>query len=458
MSKASKDEDASMQSEESEEETEHYDGTQLKKLLDVVNPVGSFATSGAFHPLALSPTIDVEGVGRLGLPLHPIMAKYVKDTVAEMAPFGRGPDTLVDESVRKTWKIEPNKVTIGGKGWNDTFVCLVRQACYELGISNENVDKLGIEAHLYKVLLYDHGGHFKPHKDTVKESGMFGTLVLQLPCSFEGGDSFVSHQGVTKQFEISRDCQSVFRYMAFYADCEHEITPVTEGWRFCLVYNLVVSKPNPNGVVPDALDVESTVKRLQIEAAKWMTSSTGKLGYCLDHEYTLDSFDFGTLKGRDAVVLSVLRNAKDDTGKRMFELSLAAFWHVLECDAYDYDVENNYGIEMIVLENGMKKRSPCKRDAIESSVWCDSVLYSSDDGFLKEFDDLSKDEKETVSDDKESTWGVDIGKSHKVSVEHHEYRGNEGGGTTTTYRSACIIFYPAAGMCLNDTIVSLCKE
>lgn len=304
-----------------EGEFEAYDGSCLKKILDTVNPTGTFACDGTFKPESLSPKISMDGVGTVGLPLHSVFARYITETVAEKAPFGRGPATLVDESVRKAWQIDPNKVTLSGEAWDETVADIVKEACYKLGISNENVRKLGIEAHLYKVLLYEEGGHFKPHKDTVKEEGMFGTLVLQLPSVFKGSDSHVVHQGQKLCFELSKDSEASFRYMAFYADCTHEILPVTEGVRFCMVYNLVVTNPSPNGVVPDACQMEKTVTELQIEATKWFTSGTGKLGYCLDHEYTLHSFGFGKLKGRDAVVMSALRNAKDEAGNRIFDVS-----------------------------------------------------------------------------------------------------------------------------------------
>ena len=90
-------------------EVEPYDGTSLKQVLDTINPAGSFATEGTFSPSALNPQIDIEGIGTVGLPLHLLFANHIKDIVAKKAPFGRGPETLVDESVRKAWQIDPNK-------------------------------------------------------------------------------------------------------------------------------------------------------------------------------------------------------------------------------------------------------------------------------------------------------------------------------------------------------------
>lgn len=260
-----------------------YRTENLKKLLDTVNPAGSFGTCGTFSPALLSPKIVIDGLGTVGLPLHPLIAFGIKEK-AEKAPYGRGPATIVDESVRQTWQLSPAHVSVTGNHWDKTMTKLVRKASYELGISNENVIKLGIEAHLYKALLYEEGGHFKTHKDTVKEPGMFGTLVIQLPSQFSGGTSIVSHQGESKRFELEVDCESKFQYTAFYADCEHENLPITEGFRFCLVFNLCVTKPDDAGVVPDSTMMRATVKELQVESAKWLASETRKLGYPLDHE------------------------------------------------------------------------------------------------------------------------------------------------------------------------------
>jgi hypothetical protein len=39
----------------------------------------------------------------------------------------------------------------------------------------------------YKLVLYEDGGFFKPHKDSEKEPGMFASLVVQLPCRHSSG-------------------------------------------------------------------------------------------------------------------------------------------------------------------------------------------------------------------------------------------------------------------------------
>jgi hypothetical protein len=51
-----------------------------------------------------------------------------------------------------------------------------------------------ISAQLYKLLLYEKGAFFKPHKDSEKTPGMFGTLVICLSSAHEGGDIVLTHK------------------------------------------------------------------------------------------------------------------------------------------------------------------------------------------------------------------------------------------------------------------------
>ena len=43
----------------------------------------------------------------------------------------------------------------------------------------------GVDARLYKLLLYEPGSHFKPHRDSEKAAGMFATLTIMLPSSYQ---------------------------------------------------------------------------------------------------------------------------------------------------------------------------------------------------------------------------------------------------------------------------------
>jgi hypothetical protein len=82
------------------------------------------------------------------------------------------------------------------------------------------------------------------HKDTEKEKGMLASLVITLPSTFEGGELVVTHQGMVKRFKPEKTTYST-SWVTFFADCKHEIKPVTSGYRLALVYNVVSLDKGP---------------------------------------------------------------------------------------------------------------------------------------------------------------------------------------------------------------------
>jgi hypothetical protein len=94
----------------------------------------------------------------------------------------------------------------------------------------------------YKLLLYKPGGFFKPHRNTEKAAGMFGTLIVQLLSEFTRGDLVlvVRHAGKEIMVKMRQEGSASYCLIAaYYSDCEHEITPVETGYRLALVYSLL---------------------------------------------------------------------------------------------------------------------------------------------------------------------------------------------------------------------------
>jgi hypothetical protein len=101
--------------EEEEEEEEDEDDTmnefdqmihdagwpsQLLELTTSMEPLGTFAVTEVIDDMpVLSPMLSVRNVGRLSFPLMDCAVEPLK-AVATKAPFGKGIDTIVDESVR----------------------------------------------------------------------------------------------------------------------------------------------------------------------------------------------------------------------------------------------------------------------------------------------------------------------------------------------------------------------
>lgn len=185
---------------------------------------------------------------------------------------------------------------------NDILVARIRQ---EMAITTT------FKASLYKLLLYKSGSFFKPHRDTEKEEGMFATLVVQLPSRFDGGQLVIEHDNKTKTIDFNSNIEPGNMYTTFfstfYCDCKHEILPVTDGIRVCLVYNLVMSESDTSVELPTAPMVSDIEMQMESVCDEWRkTNRPFKIVYGLSHKYSERSLSFKNLKSTDKSVANAL--------------------------------------------------------------------------------------------------------------------------------------------------------
>jgi predicted 2-oxoglutarate/Fe(II)-dependent dioxygenase YbiX len=281
----------------------------LAELLRTVRRPGDFYASGRLE--LQTPRLTVDGVGQIALPLLPVQAEQLI-AAAERAPYGRGEATIVDTSVRRTWQIAPDRVHVGGKHWQATLDRAVALAVKGLGVDEP------VAATLYKLLIYDAGSFFVSHRDTEKEPGMFATLVLALPSTSSGGELVVRHREREARLDLANDDPSEMTFAAFYADCVHEVLPITAGCRATLVYNLI---RQGKGDTPRPPNYERETARAAALLQEWRNSKTApgdggpqKVVYPLEHAYSLAELDFAKLKGADAAGAAVLGSAAPQAG------------------------------------------------------------------------------------------------------------------------------------------------
>lgn len=276
----------------------------LESLLTCVKRPGDFCMHSA---LALPmPLVQVDGVGSLSFPLLEAQAAALI-AAAELAPFGRGEQTVLDTSVRRVWQIDAQRVHLGGKHWAQSLRLVLADAARGLGCEDAT-----IQAELYKLLVYDPGGFFLPHRDSEKAPGMFGTLLIQLPSPHSGGELRIRHGSREVRIDLSATDSAELGFAAFYADCEHEVRPVDAGYRLCLVFNLLrgAAGDGPPAKAPsyDAEDAQAT--RL-LKAAFGSKGAPRKLVWLMAHQYSQAELGFDALKGVDAAVVGVLRRAAE---------------------------------------------------------------------------------------------------------------------------------------------------
>lgn len=187
---------------------------------------------------------------------------------------------------------------------NDVLVARIRQ---EMALTTT------FKASLYRLLLYKSGSFFKPHRDTEKEEGMFATLVFQLPSRFDGGQLVIEHDHIAEKIDFSSNMAEPGNmyttfFSAFYCDCKHEILPVTDGIRVCLVYNLVMTETNTSQELPTAPMVSGIEMQMASVCNEWRNTNNApvKFVYGLSHKYTERSLSLKNLKSTDKSVADAL--------------------------------------------------------------------------------------------------------------------------------------------------------
>lgn len=278
---------------------------EISRYLGGIKGSGKFVTSHTAD--FVFPGLSIEGLGEVSFPINDMGAKALID-VARKAPFGMGSNTIVDETVRKTWEIDAAELRFNNRHWADFLKKAVNKIKPELGLENDE-----ISAHLYKLLVYETGGFFLPHRDTEKEKGMFGTMVIDLPAPYSGGELLVSFEGITETLSFAKNAGNYqLSCAAFYADCEHEVCPVTSGYRVSLVYNLVqaasTKKLTPATIGIHVRTLETLLKAHQEQGI--LDPAIILLG----HQYTPAGFSENALKLNDRLKAEALLQAAKSAG------------------------------------------------------------------------------------------------------------------------------------------------
>src|SRR5215471_15133462 len=300
---------------------------ELIALMDKVKTSGAFSVSGTLP--SIPPGLAVKGVGHIGLPLTAHQAKALI-ALSEQAPFGRGEETIVDTDVRKSWQISADDFALGNPQWNEALQAAADQIGKDLGLSG---CKIGVEQ--YKLLVYEEGSFFASHRDTEKIPNMFATLVVNLPSEHEGGELIIRHAGQSQRYSFADSSLFAPSFVAFYADCYHEVKPITAGYRLCLVYNLAITNRKKQPVLSQRMGPIEDINNA-IQAWSQATQDHSILTYLLDHSYSEQNLSMANLKHGDFAKASVLLNAAANSGCQAY-LCLATYYRT------SYGEVDNYG-------------------------------------------------------------------------------------------------------------------
>ena len=390
----------------------------LEELLLSIDRPGDFCAHGRlFAPM---PRLEVDGAGTLSFPVPEAQVRALI-AAAERAPYGKGPDTLVDTSVRDCWQIDSSRVRLSGKAWPDTLAKILDAVAAGLGCPSDRLD-----AHLYKLLVYEKGGFFSPHRDTEKADGMIATLSISLPTMGDGGELVVRHRDRDFTVDMNAGEPSELAFAAFYADCTHEVRPVVEGHRLSLVFNLCVragDSDTPREAPDYAEQVEEIAKRLV--AWRDAENAADKLVWLLEHEYSEAGLSFDALKNADAALAKALARAAERADCALY----AAIVHIEEHGDATYEGDYLHGWDT----DGIDAEDMEFGELHDSRRWLDG--WTGQDGSRPPFGELSLLPEELLP-----RGALDHAEPDEQWL--HEATGNAGVSLERAYRLAALVLWP----------------
>jgi hypothetical protein len=382
---------------------------RITAALLAIDVAGDLAASYRMPASRLS--LMVDGVGPLALPLSTQDVTRLLER-AVPSPFGHRDQTLHDPAVRKACEIPGERVHLDPAAWSSRVQRGLDRVVAALGVGPE------VSAKLQKLVVYERGGFFAPHRDTEREPSMWGTLVLVLPSTYRGGDVVVSHAGASTTFSTWADSAAEqLCFVGFYADCVHEIRPVEAGHRVALTFSLHIgSNLPPPSPAPCGPELRQSLGGYFATQPKWLV-------VLLDHPYTQQRFGWSDLKNLDRARVGALLALA--TG-----LECACFLALADvCEHFEYlqdeDVE------------GYRPLSDASRESFGVRRGCELTLsrWMDERGEPCPGPDAAADDSCMVST---------LGSLDRVPyrVAGAPWTGNEGGEAEQWYRQAALVLIP----------------
>ncbi|KAK7687696.1 hypothetical protein QCA50_008912 [Cerrena zonata] len=258
--------------------------------------------------------------------------KHLSET-CEQATFGRNQESVLDEQYRKSRKLDSTQFNPHLDGNTLKFADILHEDLLPDGQRDKN-----IRIERYKLNVYEPGSFFKPHVDTPRGEDMFGSLVIVFPTPHEGGAFVLRDKTKEWTIDAASEMKSMtgpcITYIAFYGDVEHEVLPITAGYRVTITYNLYFdSKPiPPYSKISDDSFQQLRVAFEEMLADPHILPDGGYLGfglrrqYGLSHTTKLDALG-DNLKGGDALLMQVCRDLSLDASLRVLYPSYGSYYY-----------------------------------------------------------------------------------------------------------------------------------
>ena len=294
---------------------------------------------------------------------HPDIGVILKNSTP--SAFGRGEETVLDPSYRSGREIPAEKIGFPDDEMLETLLETLAKDVREGMFPGRKV-----EVKLYKLAVYEPGGHFDWHMDSTHSDTHNATLLVALNTFWKGGDLVLRRNDIETHIDLQPELRAahwkkpILQAVAFYTDTEHRVEPVTEGVRIVLQYDVEVGEmgrddSNRGDEYWPWMDqfADDYSRRMEYEALTQATSDkaalekvitvitelhqsgTEEVAFAMQHLYRKASITSHCLKGPDAV----LYNALLASGR--FDVSLHPVV-LLEASDEDAMLEKRYAYQM----------------------------------------------------------------------------------------------------------------
>jgi len=133
----------------------------LKAQLGTAKNPAAFFTLGILQDAnTINPGLSIQDVGDFGLPLSPRDAQVIINASSK-APVGTSHETIVNEGEHKIWEIDASRLKFRNPMWQGLIANILASTLAGLGIRDALQN---YEAEPYKLILYETGAMFKPHR------------------------------------------------------------------------------------------------------------------------------------------------------------------------------------------------------------------------------------------------------------------------------------------------------
>ncbi len=168
---------------------------------------------------ALPPIIGlrVSGVGNIPLPISDDHAERIKSGITNEKNGG--------EKMNSLYEIGADKIKIDNPQWDESIGELLETVGYKLGVNPSH-----LSARPEKLMYMEQGGCINRRRDDDEDDNVLGSLIIQLPSKFTGGELTVYNSAVEdgeddESFKFSLGAGKEATYSCHFAchfsDCEY---------------------------------------------------------------------------------------------------------------------------------------------------------------------------------------------------------------------------------------------